>query len=162
MATGNHVRQMAWIPRNRQIRIETGTRIRQSSSSTCDCVLTSSPAFIQLKTMTVYKVLRRNELIGFLASARTRGSTADERDGFIHLSTASQLSGTLDKHFGGEKELSVLSFESRELGCNLRWEHSRNGRLFPHYYGELEAELIQSWFPVKRVSGRHVLPAGLN
>ena len=112
--------------------------------------------------MTVYKVLRRKELISFLASARTRGSSADERDGFIHLSTASQLPGTLDKHFSGEKELSVLSFLSRDLGRNLRWEHSRNGGLYPHYYGELEAELIQSWYPVRRNSGRHVPPAGLN
>ncbi len=112
--------------------------------------------------MTVYKVLRRKEFISFLASARTCGSLADERDGFIHLSTASQLAGTLDKHFRGERDLSVFSFESRDLGRNLRWEHSRNGRSFPHYYGELEAELIQSWYPVRCVSGRHVLPAGLN
>ena len=112
--------------------------------------------------MTVYKVLRRREFISFLASARTCGSMADERDGFIHLSTASQLSGTLDKHFRGEGELSVLSFESRDLGRNLRWERSRNDGLFPHYYGELEAELIQSWYPVRQVASQHVLPAGLN
>lgn len=112
--------------------------------------------------MTVYKILRRKELISFLVSARTRGSTADERDGFIHLSTASQLPGTLDKHFSGDIDLTILSFESRDLGHNLRWEHSRNGGLFPHYYGELEAELIQSWYPVRRVSDRHVLPSGLN
>ena len=112
--------------------------------------------------MTIYKVLRRKEFISFLASARTRGSTADERDGFIHLSTASQLPGTLDKHFSGDIDLSILSFESRDLEHDLRWEHSRNGGLFPHYFGVLEAELIRSWYPVRRVSGRHVLPAGLN
>ena len=112
--------------------------------------------------MTVYKVLRRGELIDFLGNSRTRGSADDMRDGFIHLSTASQLQGTLDKHFGGEEELGVLSFESRDLGSNLRWERSRDGCLFPHYYGELKAEMIRSRFPVKNVSGRHVLPTGLS
>ncbi len=112
--------------------------------------------------MTVYKVLRRAELIGLLGSRRTRGSAADVRDGFIHLSTASQLQGTLDKHFGGEEELSVLSFESRDLGRNLRWERSRDGILFPHYYGELKAEMIRCRFPVKNVSGKHILPTGLS
>lgn len=67
-----------------------------------------------------------------------RGSADDERDGFIHFSTAEQLEGTLRKHFTGQPALFLVAVEADGLVENLRWEEARDGSLFPHLYGELD------------------------
>jgi uncharacterized protein (DUF952 family) len=65
------------------------------------------------------------------------GSLDDVRDGFIHLSSKSQLRGTLEKHFRGKTGLLLIAFEEARLGPELKWEISRGGQLFPHLYGRL-------------------------
>lgn len=65
------------------------------------------------------------------------GSADDIRDGFIHLSTGAQVQGTLQKHFSGVAGLVIAAFPAEALGAQLRWEKSRGGELFPHYYGAL-------------------------
>jgi uncharacterized protein (DUF952 family) len=65
------------------------------------------------------------------------GSQHDLRDGFIHFSTASQLEGTIQKHYAGQTDLMLLAIEGDTLGEALRWEPSRGGELFPHLYGAL-------------------------
>ena len=67
-----------------------------------------------------------------------RGSPDDARDGFIHLSTAAQLPGTLAKHFAGQSDLFLIAVDADALGAALKWESSRGGDLFPHLYGELD------------------------
>jgi len=66
-----------------------------------------------------------------------RGSDADLRDGFIHLSTAAQVAETASKHFAGQSGLLLVHVDSARLGDALKWEPSRGGALFPHLYGEL-------------------------
>jgi uncharacterized protein (DUF952 family) len=61
----------------------------------------------------------------------------DEHDGYIHFSTAAQLRETLRLHFAGRDDLTLLSVRPSDLGAGLRWEPSRGGQLFPHYYGAL-------------------------
>ncbi|MBK9079122.1 MAG: DUF952 domain-containing protein [Hyphomicrobium sp.] len=79
------------------------------------------------------------------ANARTAGfftgSADDVRDGFIHLSNADQLSGTLAKYFRDQPDLLLIGFSSADLGGALKWEASRGGALFPHYYGALPVTL---------------------
>jgi uncharacterized protein (DUF952 family) len=70
--------------------------------------------------------------IGFLT-----GSAADRRDGFIHLSAAHQLAGTVAKHFAGASDLLLVAFEAADLGPALRWEVARDGDLFPHLHAPL-------------------------
>ena len=65
------------------------------------------------------------------------GSDVDRRDGFIHLSAPHQLVGTLTKHFAGQTDLLLISFNTEALGDALRWEPSRGGELFPHLYADL-------------------------
>ena len=72
------------------------------------------------------------------------GSPHDLRDGFIHFSTASQLAGTLQKHYSGQIDLILLTIDARTLGDALKWEPSRGGDLFPHLYGGLPIASVLS------------------
>ena len=65
------------------------------------------------------------------------GSADDQRDGYIHLSSADQLAGTLAKYFRDQADLLLVAFATGDLGPHLKWEPSRGGILFPHYYGAL-------------------------
>jgi uncharacterized protein (DUF952 family) len=89
----------------------------------------------------VYKIVPRHEWQSALAEGVYRGSKDDLRDGFIHFSTKSQVSKTLLRHFAGQHDLLLISFEAAQLGEALRFEVSRDGALFPHLYGELPTSL---------------------
>lgn len=68
------------------------------------------------------------------------------REGFVHLSFAEQLAGTLDAHFADRRTLVLLEVEARALGSELRLERSRAGLLFPHVYRALwRTELVGVW-----------------
>jgi len=66
------------------------------------------------------------------------GSADDERDGFIHFSTAEQVEETLRRHFAGQGALFLVAVDAGLLGEELRWECSRHDQLFPHLYGKLD------------------------
>lgn len=109
--------------------------------------------------MLVYKIVgmpawRAAEVAGIYA-----GSPDDERDGFIHLSTADQVAGTLTRHFTGEGDLALVAFDEAVLGDTLRYEPSRGGALFPHVYGTLDPARARWVRPVLLQSdGSHALP----
>jgi uncharacterized protein (DUF952 family) len=110
----------------------------------------------------VYKVLTVGEWDEARRIGRYRGSADDERDGYIHLSTAAQLAGTLARHFAGRDGLVLVAIDPARLGPALRWEQARNGSLFPHLYGELDPSLARSTQPLPRnADGQHILPEGL-
>jgi uncharacterized protein (DUF952 family) len=79
------------------------------------------------------------------------GAPVDLADGFIHLSTASQLRETARRHFAGQADLLLLTIDLGKLGNTLRFEPSRGGDLFPHIYGPL---------PLSAVRGVEPLPLG--
>lgn len=87
----------------------------------------------------VYKLLRPAEWDTLEREGRSAGSSDDLRDGFIHLSAARQLAGTLGRHFARpeDRELMLLALPVAALGDALCWEASRKGELFPHLYAEL-------------------------
>ena len=90
----------------------------------------------------VYKVLRASEWQEAQTRGVITGSADDLRDGFIHLSTQSQLAGTLERHFAGETGLVVLEIAADRLNAALKWEQSRGGALFPHLYGVLPLNAV--------------------
>ena len=94
--------------------------------------------------MIIYKVCSKAvwEEIRLLTS--WNGSPHDLRDGFIHFSTASQLEGTVRKHYAGQSELMLLAINAELLGDALKWEPSRGGELFPHLFGPLLISTIES------------------
>ena len=88
-----------------------------------------------------------------------RGSADDARDGFIHLSTASQLAETARKFFFGQTGLFLVEVDADALGEALRWEPSRNDELFPHLYGELDLGAVTDVRSLHaRSDGYHDIP----
>lgn len=88
----------------------------------------------------VFKIFRPSEWATFQAAGVWTGSPDDIDDGFIHLSAADQIAGTLEKHFAQDPGLILAAFPSLSLGETLKWEPSRGGALFPHLYGALEVD----------------------
>lgn len=60
------------------------------------------------------------------------------REGFVHLSLAQQVEGSLRAHFAGARGLVLLELDVDRLGEALRLEPSRGGQLFPHLHRALE------------------------
>ncbi len=89
-----------------------------------------------------------------------RGSPVDERDGFIHFSTAAQLAETAAKHFAAREDLLLIAVEAEALGPDLRFEPSRGGALFPHLYGGLPLAAVRfvEAMPLG-ADGIHLLPS---
>jgi uncharacterized protein (DUF952 family) len=94
--------------------------------------------------VTAYKVLTSDQMAALLAEGSFAGAPVDLADGYIHLSTAEQLTGTLDKHFAGQDGLFIAEIDLTVLGDAVRWEPSRGGALFPHVYGILPIDAIIS------------------
>lgn len=92
--------------------------------------------------MLIYKILRESEWAELSSKERSFGAPVDIADGFVHFSTASQLPGTLAKHFTNETGLTLLACDSTAMGADLKWEPSRGGELFPHLYRMLASSDI--------------------
>jgi uncharacterized protein (DUF952 family) len=109
----------------------------------------------------VYKILTADAFKKAAREGQFTGSPDDTRDGFIHLSAAHQLEGTLAKHFAGQDGLLLLALDPDRLGASLKWEVSRGGELFPHLYAPLDlaAMLWAEALPLGS-DGRHILPEG--
>lgn len=97
-----------------------------------------------------YKILTGGQLATLLADGTFAGAPVDLADGYIHMSTADQAQGTLDKHFAGQDDLHIAVVDLSALGDAIRWEVSRGGALFPHIYAQLPLSAVQSHGPVTR------------
>ena len=87
--------------------------------------------------MFLYKILTEEENKLFIAKGYTKGSMADDQDGYIHLSAKGQLFETINKHFNHLETIYIYSFFMESIETNLKWEISRNREYFPHFYGLL-------------------------
>ena len=88
-----------------------------------------------------------------------RGSADDARDGYIHFSTAAQVTETARKFFAGQNGLFLIQVDAEALGPALRWERSRNDELFPHLYDELDLGAVRGVQNLaSRPDGTHVIP----
>lgn len=111
--------------------------------------------------MLVYKILRRPEWDALVAEGGTRGAPVDLADGYIHLSTAAQVTETAAKHFDGESDLVLLALDARTLGPALRWEPSRGGQLFPHLYRPLRLSDVLWDKSLPLGAAGHIFPEGV-
>ena len=100
--------------------------------------------------MEIYKVLRLSEWEALGEGENFAGSEDDLRDGFIHLSTAEQLRGTVEKHFASDDYLVLLAVDADALGPALKWEASRGGAQFPHLYGTLPMAAVLRFASLQR------------
>jgi len=71
------------------------------------------------------------------------GSSQDLTDGYIHFSSASQVRESAARHRTGQDDLVLLTVDPSPLGDALKWEPSRGGQLFPHFYGRLVIAAVQ-------------------
>ena len=114
----------------------------------------------------LFRILDTGQVERFRAAGTFHGSADDLRDGFIHLSAAHQLAGTLAKHYAGRTDLMLVTVDQAALealpGAPLRWETSRGGDLFPHLYGTLSWSAVVEVAPIARdAAGQHVIPRAI-
>ena len=108
---------------------------------------------------TIYKICSASAWREAERQGVYRGSADDARDGYIHFSTAAQVSETARKHFFGQTGLFLIAVEADALGQALRWERSRNEELFPHLYGELDLAAVTAVHNMQaRSDGYHEIP----
>jgi uncharacterized protein (DUF952 family) len=109
--------------------------------------------------VTIYKICERAQWRAAEAAGQYRGSGADERDGFIHFSTAAQVAETALKHFAKAKDLMLVAVDAGALGAELKWERSRGGDLFPHLYAALPLRAVRWARPLPdEISGHRPFP----
>ncbi len=105
----------------------------------------------------LFHICRREDWRAATDAGRYRGGAIDRRDGFIHLSTASQLPETAARHFAGVDGLVVLEIRGAALAPALKWEPAPDGTPFPHHYGEIATGWVDRIHPLERgPDGRHL------
>jgi uncharacterized protein (DUF952 family) len=85
----------------------------------------------------VYKVVSRAVYDASIAAGTFVGQPIDKADGYIHLSTATQLRETIRLYFAGLSDQVLFQLACAPFSDAMKWEASRNGELFPHLYAEL-------------------------
>lgn len=114
-----------------------------------------------MTTEFVYKLLTADDW----QNAQNTGETAaaiDLQDGYVHLSTASQVAETASLHFNGAESARLLEFKVLSL-TPLTWEESRGGQSFPHLYGPLEiAKADRMWTLQLDYGGSPIMPEDIN
>jgi uncharacterized protein (DUF952 family) len=101
-------------------------------------VLRTPAPYLEVISMTlVFKIERADVWESAQLNGTYNGSADDVRDGFIHLSVADQVKATLSKYFSNQQRLIVIAFDAADLGAALKWERSRDGHDFPHFYAPL-------------------------
>ena len=111
--------------------------------------------------MMIYKIFRADEWAAFEAAGETLGAPIDLADGYVHISTATQVAETVSKYFSKREGLRILALDADTLGEALKWEPSRGGDLFPHLYRALRMEDVVWIKPLPLEGDDHVFPDGV-
>jgi uncharacterized protein (DUF952 family) len=111
----------------------------------------------------IYKVCPAAHWQACLGTGTLPWSEADQRDGFVHLSTAQQLGETLRRHYRDAADPWLLTVEVRALPAEaLRWEVSRGGDVFPHLYADLpRSAIVDAQALARGADGAPAVPPGL-
>ncbi len=88
--------------------------------------------------ITTVEIWQKSLQLGIL-----EGMPIDINDGYIHFSTKEQLAQTLSLHFKGHGELVIFAVNTKNIAENLKWEVSRGGALFPHFYDKLKMNMVE-------------------
>lgn len=112
-----------------------------------------------MKPDCIYKVFTRDQWGDAQANLLFTGAPVDLADGFIHFSTAAQVEETVAKHFRGQTNLILATFNASDFGDALKWEVSRGGDLFPHLYDKLDiTKCVSSYELEDAADGSHRFP----
>jgi len=108
---------------------------------------------------TIYKICSAELWRDAQRAGLFHGAPPDQRDGFIHFSTAAQVVETAAKHFAGAAGQVLVAVDAGLLDGALKWEPSRGGDLFPHLYGALPLAAVLWAVPLTLgAGGLHVFP----
>lgn len=108
--------------------------------------------------MTVYKICDAALWQAAERLGAFKGAPVDQADGFIHFSTAGQVTETAARHFAGQAGLLLVAADAAALGAALRYEPSRGGALFPHLYGTMPLSAVRWVKPLPLGPQGHVFP----
>lgn len=61
---------------------------------------------------------------------------------FIHLSTAEQVLGVLERYYSGQTDLLKLHVDTEKLSAELKFEQATNNEFFPHLFGRLNKSAV--------------------
>lgn len=112
--------------------------------------------------LTIFHICRRDEWDAARVAGRYDGSSQDAADGFIHFSTAEQVVASAAKHRAGQTGLVLVEVTADALGSALKWEPSRDGKLFPHLYRALPLSAVTRVVDLPLgADGRHVFPSDM-
>lgn len=108
----------------------------------------------------LYRILDRADWSAWQADGVYAGAALDLADGFVHMSYAGQVGGTLARHFAGQDGLLLAVLDADRLDpARLRDEAGPGGQMFPHYYGSLPIGAVRQVFELPLgPAGSHVLP----
>src|SRR5258708_6082098 len=96
-----------------------------------------------MTTTAIYHICRRDEWQAAPAPGPYAGSSQDKADGFIHFSGGDQVVASAAKWRQGQSGLILLEVDPAALGAALKWEPSRDNKLFPHLYGTLPVAAVR-------------------
>lgn len=65
-----------------------------------------------------------------------------EQETFIHLSTAEQVLGVLNRYYNGQISLLKLHIDTAKLKAELKYEQATSDDFFPHLYGSLNKDAV--------------------
>ena len=71
-------------------------------------------------------------------------------EGFIHASSKEELIPSAVLHFPQESSLVILAISEKKVRQILKWEEGREGKLFPHIYGNIALERIENTYLLVR------------
>ena len=101
----------------------------------------------------IYKVLTPEEW----SLAQASGviiTELDKKDGFVHLSTATQLNATLSLYFSKEESVVLLQIDNTQIHNKLKFEApappGNRTSSFPHYYGDLNTNFVSEIWHLNR------------
>lgn len=111
----------------------------------------------------IFKICRRQDWQSALDAGYFEGAGIDLTDGFIHFSSAAQITATAARHFAGQHDLVLLRLPVRRLPdaqAVLKWESAGSGDLFPHLYGGFATDLVDKVWPLPLDGAYHSFPEG--
>jgi uncharacterized protein (DUF952 family) len=114
---------------------------------------------LRMSTDIAYRLAAPDRWAEVMTAGVFNGEPHDVADGFIHLSAATQIEGTLIKHYDQHDHLVLVEIDLLQLGDTVKWEVSRDDEKFPHVYGTIPVSAVRGVRHVLRnADGEWVLP----
>jgi len=98
-------------------------------------------AYKNNKMATIYHVTTKDGWAKFEGLDYYESPTLNEET-FIHLSTAEQVSGVLERYYAGQTNLLKLHIDIEKLSAKLKYELATNNEYFPHLFGRLNKSAV--------------------